>query len=129
MAYGHVAQSAFRRRVIDLDGTVVTVAQQRRPEFERVHDRRRRVGLARQRIERGAQPALEGIEQRTRAALPNLPTFVRRLTPDRMLTIVAACIRGNGELKICVHNRNLWAQVLCQNSIMNVVVNPSRTLR
>ena len=80
-ADGHAAQSAFRRRVVDLDGTVLTVAQQRRPEFERVQDRRRRVGLARQRIERGAQPALEVIEQRTRAALPNLPSFVRRFSP------------------------------------------------
>lgn len=32
-ADGHAAQSAFRRRVVDLDGTVLTVAQQRRPEL------------------------------------------------------------------------------------------------
>src|SRR5476651_1177980 len=36
-----------------------------------------------------------------------------------MLAVVAACIRGNDRLKICVHNRKLWAQILCQNSIMD----------
>src|SRR5471030_1299081 len=36
-----------------------------------------------------------------------------------MLAVVAACIRGNDRLKICVHNRTLWAQILCQNSIMD----------
>src|SRR5476649_488446 len=36
-----------------------------------------------------------------------------------MLAIVAACMRGNDRLKICVHNRELWAQILCRNSIMD----------
>src|SRR5471032_2153407 len=36
-----------------------------------------------------------------------------------MLAIVAACMRGNDRLKICVHNRKLWAQILCRNSIMD----------
>jgi hypothetical protein len=38
---------------------------------------------------------------------------------QRVLPVVAACIRGNDRLKICVHNRKLWAQMLCQNSIMD----------
>src|SRR5471030_2607502 len=37
---------------------------------------------------------------------------------QRMLPVVATRIRGNDRLKICVHNLNLWAQILCRNSIM-----------
>ena len=44
---GDTTQGAFGRRVVNLDDAVVAVAQQRRPELERVQDRRRRVGLAR----------------------------------------------------------------------------------
>lgn len=44
---GHARQGAFGRRVINLNGAVFAVAQQCRPELERVQDRRRRVGLAR----------------------------------------------------------------------------------
>lgn len=43
----------------------------------------------------------------------------RALELQRVLPIMAARIRGNDWLKICVHNHNLWAQMLCQNSIMD----------
>ena len=46
-ADGHATQGAFGRRVIDLDGAVVAIAQQRGPQLERVQDCCRRVGLAR----------------------------------------------------------------------------------
>ena len=45
-ANSDATQSAFGRRVINLDGAVVAVAQQCRPQLERVQDRCRRVGLA-----------------------------------------------------------------------------------
>ena len=78
---GHTTQGAFGRRVVNLGGAVVAVAQQRRPELERLQNRRRRVGLARQRVERGAQPAFQVVEQWSRAGLPNLSSFVGRLAP------------------------------------------------
>lgn len=79
---GHATQGAFGRRVLNLNGAVFALAQQRRPEFERVQDSRRRVGLARERVKRGPQPALQVIKQWTRAGLPNLPPFVGRLAPN-----------------------------------------------
>lgn len=72
----HAAQRAFGRRVVDLDSAVVAVAQQCWPEFERVQDCRRRVGLARQRLERGAQPSLQVVDQGKRAGLPNLSSVI-----------------------------------------------------
>lgn len=42
----------------------------------------------------------------------------RRRATERVLAIMAACIRGNVRLKICVHNQNLWARILRQNSII-----------
>jgi len=53
-ADGNTAQGPLSGRIIDLDDAVVAVAQQRRPQVERVLDRRRRVRLARQFFERGA---------------------------------------------------------------------------
>lgn len=46
-ADGHATQGAFGRRVIDIDGAVVAIVQQRGPQLERVQDCCRRVGLAR----------------------------------------------------------------------------------
>ena len=46
-ADGHAMQGAFGRRVINLDGAVVALAQQRGPQLERVQDCCRCVGLAR----------------------------------------------------------------------------------
>lgn len=46
---------------------------------------------------------------------------------QRVLAILAACIRRYDRLKICVHNRNLWTQMLCPNSIMNDAVRAVQT--
>ena len=53
-ADGDATQRPFSGRVVDLDDAVVAVAQQRRPQIERVLDRGRRVRLARQLFKRGA---------------------------------------------------------------------------
>ena len=45
-ANSNATQGAFGRRVINLDGAVVAVTQQRRPQLKRVQDCCRRVGLA-----------------------------------------------------------------------------------
>ena len=62
-ANGNATQGALGGRVVDLDDAVVAVAQQRRPQIERVLDRGRRVRLARQLFKRGAQPVAEVVEQ------------------------------------------------------------------
>jgi hypothetical protein len=53
-ADGDATQGALGGRVVDLDDAVVAVAQQRRPQIERVLDRPRRVRFARQIFKRGA---------------------------------------------------------------------------
>ena len=53
-ANGNATQGALGGRVVDLDDAVVAVAQQRRPQIERVLDRSRRVRLAGQLFNRRA---------------------------------------------------------------------------
>lgn len=53
-ADGNATQRPLGSRVVDLDDTVVAVAQQRRPQVECVLDRGCRVRLARQFFKRGA---------------------------------------------------------------------------
>ena len=68
-ADGHATQGAFGRGVIDLDGAVVAIAQQRGPQLERVQDclrdkvssmlrsqRSRSSSSGREREERGSGP-------------------------------------------------------------------------
>src|ERR1700757_1291161 len=56
--------------------TVIAIAGQRRPQGQRIADRRRRVRLAREFCQRDFEPVMQGLEQRTSSCLANLFSFV-----------------------------------------------------
>src|SRR5471030_1184609 len=62
-ADSHATQSTLGGGVVDFDCAVIAVACQCRPQIERVQDGCRCIRLARQLLERGAQPAFKAVEQ------------------------------------------------------------------
>jgi hypothetical protein len=58
-ADGDGAQRVFCRIIIDFEVTIVAVAHQRRPARERVADRRRDFGFARDPRERSSKPFVQ----------------------------------------------------------------------
>lgn len=57
-------------------------ASQTSTQIQGIHDRRRGIGFARQLVERGAQPALQIIEQRLGFDLSHQWSFLERLVAD-----------------------------------------------
>lgn len=59
---GDTAQRSFGGGVNNLDGAVVALARQRRPQVQGIQDGCRRVRLAGPLFQRGAQPAVQVLE-------------------------------------------------------------------
>ena len=81
-ADGDATQRPLGCRVVDLDGAVVAVAQQGRPQVQGLQDGTGCVGFARELFKRGAQPLLQVVEQRSRARLAYRPALVGRFAAD-----------------------------------------------
>jgi len=70
-ADGDATQRSFGRRVVDLDGAVVAIADQCRPQVQGLQDGRRCVGFAREFFKRRTQPLLQVVKQWSRECLPH----------------------------------------------------------